>query len=223
MSRLLCVTLLAVSLASAKPLSTYHGTPREAASITFAPLHVDEHPHGTVNGSYIVMLKDGVEPTLMANHMNFLQNVHAVDPDADAFAGLTHVYDAHVKGYAGRFSDFVVDHIRSMPEVDYVERDQIVRTLEVERHDELEEGKVSTQNGAPWVSHAILDVCAGGVLADLTRRPLVRALCVYGNSGSSYILPDGVACWPSLTLSRRECSHPEPVNADYRRLGSCAY
>lgn len=155
MSRLLFITLAAVSLASATPLSTYHGSPREAASITFAPLHADEHPHGSVNGSYIVMLKHGVEPALMANHMNFLQNVHAADPDADAFAGITHVYDTHVKGYAGRFSDFVVDHIRSMPEVDYVERDQIVRTLEVERHAEFMAGSTTTQNGAPWVSHAI--------------------------------------------------------------------
>ncbi|TFK83434.1 hypothetical protein K466DRAFT_665835 [Polyporus arcularius HHB13444] len=150
MARLLVVTLLAVSLASAKPLSTSYGTPRNVAGMTLAPFHVDEHPHGTVNNSYIVMLKDGVAPALMANHMNFLQNVHSADPEADAFAGLTHVYDGHVKGYAGKFSAGTLDQIRMMPEVEYVERDQIVRTLEVERYNEFEVEKLATQKGAPW-------------------------------------------------------------------------
>ena len=152
MSRLLCVTLLAVSLASATPLSTYHATTRQVAGMTLAPLMEDVHPQGTVNNSYIVMLKDGVAPALMANHMNFLQNVHASDPEADAFAGLTHVYDGLVMGYAGRFSSNMLDQIRMMPEVDYVERDQIVSTLEVERYGEFEASKHATQKGAPWVS-----------------------------------------------------------------------
>ncbi|KAH9910997.1 peptidase S8/S53 domain-containing protein [Epithele typhae] len=156
MSRLLFVTLLAVSLASASPLSTSHGTPRDVFATNLAPLVHEQHPHGTVNGSYIIVLKDGVEPSLVANHLNFVQNVHAADPAADAFAGLTHVYQTHLKGYAGHFSDLVLDHIRSMPEVDYVERDQIVRTLEVERLAAFE-AEHTTQSNAPWglarVSH----------------------------------------------------------------------
>ncbi|KAI0800322.1 peptidase S8/S53 domain-containing protein [Fomes fomentarius] len=151
MPRLLCITLLAVSLVSATPLSTYHSTDRHVASaMTLAPLMSHEHPHGSVNNSYIVMLKDGVDPALMANHMNFLQNIHAADPEADAFAGLTHVYDSHIKGYAGKFSSSIVEQIRMMPEVNYVERDQMVRTLEVERHQEFEAEKHATQKGAPW-------------------------------------------------------------------------
>ena len=178
MSRLLFITLLAVSLASATPLSTYHGSSRDVQSISFAPLLDAEHPHGTVNGSYIVVLKRGVEPAHVANHMNFLQNVHAADPAQDLFAGLTHVYDTHLNGYAGHFSDFVVNHIRSMPEVDYVERDQIVRTLEVSREDEFNAEKFTTQNGAPWVSHTILDVsCAcGGERVDAMDAPLAHRL-----------------------------------------------
>ena len=152
MSRLLCVTLLAVSLASATPLSTYPSTDRRVAGVTLAPLVAHEHPHGSVNNSYIVMLKDGIAPALMANHMNFLQNAHASDPEADAFVGLTHVYDGHVKGYAGKFSASTLDQIRMMPEVEYVEHDQIVRTLEVERYNEFEVEKHATQKGAPWVS-----------------------------------------------------------------------
>ncbi|KAI0366725.1 hypothetical protein BV20DRAFT_971453 [Pilatotrama ljubarskyi] len=147
MTRLLYVTLLAVSLVSATPLSTYHETPRQRAGFTLAPLVAEEHPHGTVNNSYIVMLKDGIAPALMQNHMNFLQSVHSSDPLADMFDGLTHVYDAHVKGYAGKFSEATIEQLRQMPEVEYVEKDQIVRTLEVER---IEVEKHATQKGAPW-------------------------------------------------------------------------
>ncbi|TBU58464.1 peptidase S8/S53 domain-containing protein [Dichomitus squalens] len=150
MTRLLYVTLLAVSLVSATPLSTYHDSPRRVSGMTVAPLYVEEHPHGTVNNSYIIMLKDGTAPTLLANHMNFVQTVHAADPEANAFAGLTHVYDGHILGYAGKFSKNVIDHIRMMPEVDYVEHDQVVRTLEVERHADFETEKHATQKGAPW-------------------------------------------------------------------------
>ena len=155
MTRLLYVTLLAVSLASATPLSTYHEPSRQRAGFTLAPLVAEEHPHGTVNNSYIVMLKDGIEPALMQNHMNFLQNVHASDPSSEMYEGLTHVYDAHVKGYAGKFSEATVEQLRMMPEVEYVEKDQIVRTLEVER---IEVEKHATQKKAPWVSFQIFRV-----------------------------------------------------------------
>ena len=57
--------------------------------------------------------------------------------------------DTHIKGYAGRFSDFVLDHIRSMPEVAFVERDQILRTLEVEHGVNKDAECSKTQNGAP--------------------------------------------------------------------------
>ncbi|KAI0629713.1 peptidase S8/S53 domain-containing protein [Trametes polyzona] len=147
MSRLLFVTLLAVSLASATPLSTHHEVTRQRAGFTLAPLVAAEHPHGTVNNSYIVMLKDGLEPALMQNHMNFLQNVHASDPLADMLGGITHVYDAHVKGYAGKFSEATIEQLRTMPEVEYVEKDQIVRTLEIP---DFEVEKHTTQTKAPW-------------------------------------------------------------------------
>ncbi|PCH35720.1 hypothetical protein WOLCODRAFT_28089 [Wolfiporia cocos MD-104 SS10] len=145
-------SLLAVSLAAvgyATPLSTHpHDIPRERSSLPYAPLVVNEHPHGTVNNSYIVMLKDGVAPELLQNHVNFVQNVHVELPLMDDFeSGLRHVYDGHVKGYAGKFSEGTVERIRQMPEVDYVELDQIVRTLEI---DVEGEGTLGVQKNAPW-------------------------------------------------------------------------
>ena len=181
MSRLLCVTLLAVSLASATPLSTYPSTDRRVAGVTLAPLVAHEHPHGSVNNSYIVMLKDGIAPALLANHMNFLQTVHASDPEGDAFAGLTHVYDGHIKGYAGKFSAGTVDQIRLMPEVEYVEHDQIVRTLEVERYNEFEVEKHATQKGAPWVSRVTRSVedCLSTV-GGISMQPLASVIAEDG-------------------------------------------
>lgn len=150
----LYLTLLTVALGvAATPLSTNpHDIPRERSMFSVAPLHVDEHPHGTVNNSYIVMLKPKTGVDVLQNHMNFVQFAHESSPLVGSDGGLRHVYDSHVKGYAGAFSEAVIDRIRQLPEVDYVEKDQIVRTLEIEPTSESK-----TQIGAPWglarVSH----------------------------------------------------------------------
>ncbi|KAJ3556664.1 hypothetical protein NM688_g1901 [Phlebia brevispora] len=131
--------------------------PRERSPFSVAPLLVTEHPHGTVNNSYIVMLKQQTTPALMQNHMNFLQRTHAENPlmtEDELTSGLRHVWDSHIKGYAGTFSEPVIDAIRQMPEVDYVEKDQIVRTLDIDVSGPYGH---ETQTGAPWglarVSH----------------------------------------------------------------------
>lgn len=151
MPSVLATSLVALSLAAvgyATPLSTHpYELPRERASLSFAPLVAADHPHGTVNNSYIVMLRDDLPSALMQNHFNFLQNVQQAHPLMDDLeGGLRHVYDGHIKGYSGKFSEGTVERIRQMPEVEYIEMDQIVRTLEI---DAGAEG-VKTQKGAPW-------------------------------------------------------------------------
>lgn len=146
------LTLLAVALgAAATPLSTNpHDVPRGRSQFSVAPMLFAEHPHGTVNGSYIVMLKPQTGSELLQNHMNFVQFAHQQSlAGSDDIAGLRHVYDGHVKGYAGMFKEDVIERIRALPEVDYVERDQIVHTLEIEPSVSTRK----TQTGAPWVSH----------------------------------------------------------------------
>lgn len=82
--------------------------------------------------------------------MNFLLAAHIDDPlVGDDFAGINHIYEGHITGYAGRFTDSVIEQIRRMPEVQFVEKDQIVRTQD-------------TQRSAPWVrvyshSHAMVN------------------------------------------------------------------
>jgi len=150
MSRLFQWSLLTVSIATsafASPLSTSSVVQTNSSPLTFAPLVVSDHPHGTINNSYIVMLKDDLPPSLMQNHINFLMAAHNEDPlVGDELAGISQIYEGHINGYAGRFTANVLDQIRRMPEVAYVERDQIVRTQDVE-----------TQRTAPWglarVSH----------------------------------------------------------------------
>jgi cerevisin len=84
------------------------------------------------------MFKEGLSLAALDNHYDLLQAAHAEDPHLDDKSGIRHVFDSHIKGYAGRFTDQVLQRIREMPEVDYVERDQIVKTQEV-------------QTSAPWV------------------------------------------------------------------------
>lgn len=134
----------------ASPLSTnpsYNAAQR--TQLDLAPLS-EESLHGHIENSYIVTLKNDVPVSLMANHMNFLEAAHESDPLQGSEGGIKHVYDSHIlKGYAGSFTDDVVSQIRRMPEVAHIERDQIVKTLEVADNS-------TTQTGAPWVSHTTL-------------------------------------------------------------------
>lgn len=156
-------TLLAVSLAAssfASPLSTIPHEPPRSNAFSYAPLVAEHHPYGSVNNSYIVMFKEDVAPALMANHLNFLQGVEEEHPlMGDLDVGLRHVYDGHVKGYAGKFSSDTVHRIRQMPEVDYIEQDQIVRTLEIAEPIEVDGTSLKTQKQAPWVRvlHLVFD------------------------------------------------------------------
>jgi cerevisin len=167
MARFSSSTVFALSLivaAAATPLSTQPSpVPGSSYPFTFAPLHVSEYeaPHGLVNNSYIVMLKKDVPQAAFDNHFNFLATVHAEDPLLDDDSGLRHVYNGHVRGYAGKFSEGVLKRIRSMPEVDFVERDQIVRTQDVETQ--------STQKAAPWVSGCYPRVTGGLLMRSRAR------------------------------------------------------
>lgn len=144
MSPILSLSFLSLILAAAAlatPLSTNHQYDgRQGSPLYLAPLHTAEHeaPHGLVNNSYIVMLKKDLPLAALDNHYNFVHAAHAEDPHFDDDSGIRHIFDSHIKGYAGKFTDQVLQRIREMPEVEYVERDQIVKTRDVQRF-------------APWV------------------------------------------------------------------------
>ena len=136
----LCLSILITSVI-ATPLSTPHDFPRQRSPLALAPFHTlqAEHQDKVLNNSYIIMLKDDIHTSAVDNHFNFLQSAHDEDPLlADGPVGISQVYNGHLKGYAGRFTDSVIQRIREMPEVAYVEQDSIVHALE-------------TQKFAPWV------------------------------------------------------------------------
>ncbi|KAJ7485706.1 peptidase S8/S53 domain-containing protein [Mycena latifolia] len=135
---------LALSLAAAVSSTPLSPSPLYSpAPLTLAPLSTS-HRYGSINNSYIVMLKRDTSAAVMENHFNFLQVAHHESQPlvADSFA-IRHVYD-HFNGYSGHFSEGAVTRLRALPEVDFVEQDQIVHTQD-------------TQRSAPWglarVSH----------------------------------------------------------------------
>jgi cerevisin len=167
MSPILSISLLSLSLAAstlATPLSTsHHYDVHKGSPFVIAPILTTEHeaPHGLVNNSYIIMLKKDLPQAAMDNHYNFLHAAHAEDPLLEDESGIRHVFDSHIKGYAGKFSDSVLQRIREMPEVDYVERDQIVRTQDV-------------QKSAPWVSLHCANIAIWNSLGQYLNKGLAR-------------------------------------------------
>lgn len=126
------------------PLSTYPFPPSHIVPSEL-PLSPVANP---ISNSYIVVLKDGVSPATFLAHTNFVENVHSqaqTGPDAltDIEHGLKNIYDSVIKGYAGAFAPSTISQILARPEVDYVERDQVVHTM-----------NITTQNMAPWVCRA---------------------------------------------------------------------
>ncbi|KIK69046.1 hypothetical protein GYMLUDRAFT_91448 [Collybiopsis luxurians FD-317 M1] len=141
-------SLLAVSLATAayaSPLSTSsYNAPFQRPGYVQAPLLEEGHVHGTVNNSYIVMLREDFHsPAFLNNHLNFLQTKHTESPLLGEDSGVRHVYPF---GYAGFFHDDVIDQLRALPEVDYIERDQIVRISD----EPLADDSIKVQRGATW-------------------------------------------------------------------------
>ncbi|KDN48195.1 hypothetical protein K437DRAFT_255618 [Tilletiaria anomala UBC 951] len=112
----------------------YTGSDAQPARIESAPGH-----HGEIPNSYMVILKHDVPTTAALAHQ---QLIRAAQLSANAFHatssrsshdGIRHVYDlpSHIQGYSGTFSEDVLAYIRAQPEVEYVERDSIVKTQDI--------------------------------------------------------------------------------------------
>ena len=143
-SSFLCLFILIASVIAMPPL-TPHKTPSRSSPLTLAPFHAPpaEHQDKVLSNSYIIIFKDNLHTSAMDNHFNFLQIAHEEDPLlTDGPVGISRIYDGHLKGYAGHFTEVVIQRIREMPEVAYIEQDSIVRAFE-------------TQRFAPWVRSQI--------------------------------------------------------------------
>ncbi|KIJ51359.1 hypothetical protein M422DRAFT_244537 [Sphaerobolus stellatus SS14] len=139
-----------VALASSSPLSTHsvpHSDPKGSDLRPVIP-----SLRNPIENSYIVVLNDQVSPSTFLAHTQFVEFVHyekqrSDNKLADLDSGLSRVYDSDLlKGYAGVFHESTIEQIRSRPEVQYIEQDQLVHAT-----------NITTQRGAPWglarVSH----------------------------------------------------------------------
>jgi cerevisin len=106
---------------------------------TFAPLHVVAN---AIPDNYIVVLKPSTPLDVLAEHTSFIHsaalrfNAGIINSNVTS-PGVKSVYTTVLKGYSGHFDAQTLDLIRTAPEVEYIEHDQVVWASRV-------------QNDAPW-------------------------------------------------------------------------
>ncbi|KAI1178928.1 peptidase S8/S53 domain-containing protein [Nemania sp. FL0916] len=157
--------LVALSLAYAATAapSFSHETIHGGAAPVVSSSTAEEVPN-----SYIIKFKDHVTESSIATHHSWVQKIHGdrenervelrkrgqiplMGDVVDTFTGLKHTLKIGTGflGYAGHFDDAVIEEVRRHPDVEYIEKDQIVYAL---KEDEPE-----LEKNAPWglarVSH----------------------------------------------------------------------
>ncbi|KAI1815403.1 peptidase S8/S53 domain-containing protein [Poronia punctata] len=113
-----------------------------------------------IPNSYIIKFKDHVSASSASDHHSWVQQLHGdrenqrtelrkrgqlpLVGDVDVFSGLKHTIKIGESflGYTGHFDDSVIEEVRNHPDVEYIEKDQIVYALK-EEEPELEKN-------APW-------------------------------------------------------------------------
>jgi len=133
--------LFKLSAAALFVASTVVAFPSWGHSDNLAPL-ISSSNADVVPDSYIVVFKDGVRAN---DHSAWASSLHKRDLTANGMwdniaSGVKHVYDmGSFQGLAGRFRPDVLDEIRKNPDVEYIERDQLVYASDIK-----------IQNRAPW-------------------------------------------------------------------------
>ncbi|KAI4237817.1 MAG: hypothetical protein L6R40_005842 [Gallowayella cf. fulva] len=135
-------------LASSSPVFNTATVHNEAAPV-LSSVQAKEIPD-----SYIVVFKKDVSHQAATIHHSWVQDQHVEvektkrhlskrsQTPLTTFGGLKHTYNlaGGLLGYSGHFDEDVIDKVRRHPDVDYIERDSEVHTMEGE----------STENSAPW-------------------------------------------------------------------------
>ncbi|ORZ36901.1 peptidase S8/S53 domain-containing protein [Catenaria anguillulae PL171] len=141
-------TLGAALLAVLACLSHAAPSPSSAAE---SPLLSAENAKKIIEGHYMVVLKDDLDASHIADHHNWLSSFLAFSAQSsgDVSANrIKHMYDVPggVRGYAGRFDEEAIREIRRSKHVAYVEQDQVVT---VQDEVPLDEHTI-LQKDAPW-------------------------------------------------------------------------
>ncbi|KAJ5981214.1 hypothetical protein N7499_001773 [Penicillium canescens] len=147
MKGFLSLTLLPL-LAAATPVSV--GSIHNDAAPILSSSNAEDIPD-----SYIVVFKKHVNQKSASAHHSWVQDIHTAqngrmelkkrslfDFDFEAFMGLKHTFHiaGELTGYAGHFHEDVIEQVRRHPDVEYIEKDSEVRTMDSHQ----------TEKNAPW-------------------------------------------------------------------------
>lgn len=147
MRSLVALSLLPL-LASTSPVRNVQTIHNDASPI-LSSMNSKEVPN-----SYIVVFKDHVSSDAATEHHTWVQDLHLssvrtqtelrkrsqIPIVSDVLNGLKHTYHiGDILGYSGHFDEDVIEQIRKHPDVDYVEKDSEVHTMEAD-----------TETNAPW-------------------------------------------------------------------------
>jgi cerevisin len=118
--------------------------------------------NSSIENSYIVKLKDGVNTTSHINSLPFSFSVE--DPNSP----VTHYWPNFFKGYSGIFVGAALDAIRASPDVKYVEKNRLVRcvALSLTSHilNHMQVRVSDSQTNGPWNLQSIsTQVPVGGM------------------------------------------------------------
>ncbi|KAK3298420.1 subtilisin serine protease [Chaetomium fimeti] len=139
-----------------------------APTVSFDTIHGEAAPilsssnAEVVPNSYIIKFKKHVDESSASAHQSWLQEVHTFRETEradlkkrgqmpladDVFRGLKHTYKIGkgFLGYSGHFDEEVIEQVRRHPDVEYIERDSIVRTMSVTQ--DTCDGEL--EKAAPW-------------------------------------------------------------------------
>ncbi|KAJ6155534.1 Subtilisin-like serine protease [Penicillium chermesinum] len=134
-------------LAAAAPSFSAESIHNGAAPI-LSSTHAEEIPD-----SYIVVFKKHVDPSAASAHHSWVQDIHASNSrqelkkrslfgfDSEAYLGLKHTFHVadSLMGYSGHFHEDVIEQVRRHPDVEYIEKDSEVRTM-----------NAKVEKDAPW-------------------------------------------------------------------------
>lgn len=158
LSTALGLALAAVATARPTARRFVPGQTFQGASVP-ATLKSAEGSLGEVEGNYMIKLKPGVTSGSFLAHQHLISAAQAEASDYYGFNaaskkehGIRHLYDleGHLQGYAGQFTDDVLSFIRAQDEVEYVERDSIVKTQVIPQAFAAEDHKHLKEKAAPW-------------------------------------------------------------------------
>ncbi|GAO18662.1 uncharacterized protein UV8b_01827 [Ustilaginoidea virens] len=157
-------TFVALSLAAVAQAALSTETIHKGSAPVLSSVHAEVVPD-----SYIIKFKDHVDDAKANQHQSWIQDIHNDGEEErfelrrrsfgssvkDAFTGMKHTYNIDgFKGYSGHFHESIIEKVRNHPDVEFIEKDTIVRTmLPIDTEHSVQEDKCEpgdTEKQAPW-------------------------------------------------------------------------